>query len=199
MLIPEKMRSHINKIFNGEYNVPFYPNDPLVIVDIGANVGGFIRWAASRWAGSTFYAFEPIKNNFEILEKNILDIPNVNLYNVAVGSSDRTQKMFYGKSNEGEASLFFGNEQVESGEDVNVISATQIPNCHILKIDTEGSEIEIIENLIIDPAVYLIEYHSEINRLKIDELLKNKYSLVGSKSERFNYGIVKYAKNALVK
>lgn len=197
--MPEKMKSHINKIFNGEYNVPFYPNDPLIIVDIGANVGGFIRWAASRWAGSTFYGFEPVKSNFDILEKNILDIPNVSLYNVAVGSSERTQKIFYGKNNEGEASLFFGKEQVNDGENVTIISAKQIPNCHILKIDTEGSEIEIIENLIVEPLVYLIEYHSESNRLRIDELLKNQYSLVGSKSETFNYGIVKYAKTRLLK
>jgi len=198
MFIPEKMQGHIDKIFCGEYNVAFHSDNP-VIIDIGANVGAFTRWASARWMNSKIIALEPIKTNFEILKKNTADLSNISLYNVAVGSSDRKQKMFYGKNNEGEASLFFTNEQINEGEEVDVISASKIPNCHILKIDTEGAEIEILENLIIKPAVYLIEYHSELNRIKIDEILKNNYSIIGSKTERYNYGIVKYVKTELLK
>jgi FkbM family methyltransferase len=192
------MRSHVKKIFAGEYEIDFVSDQP-VIVDIGANVGAFARWASARWMNSRILCFEPIKDNFEMLKKNTSDMPNVQIYNVAIGSSDRKQKMYYGKHNEGEASMFLAEQQVEDGEEVDVISAGKIPKCHILKIDTEGAEIEIIENLEIEPAVYLIEYHSEENRRKIDDLLRDKYSLIAASSEMLNYGIVKYALSALLK
>ena len=48
MIIPDDMITHIAKIFNGEYNVG-YNNPNPTILDIGANIGGFARWANYRW------------------------------------------------------------------------------------------------------------------------------------------------------
>ena len=198
MFIPENMIPHIRKIFMGEYEIPFQSPNP-VILDIGANIGGFTRWAGARWANSQIVCFEPVKSNFELLKKNTSDMSNVQLINSGVGSSDRKQQIFYGKHNIGEASLFKGYEQVDDGEEVDIVSAATLPACHIIKIDTEGSEIEIIENYQHDPAVYLIEYHSEENRLKIDEYLRDEYILIESKCDKPNYGIVKYALKSLIK
>lgn len=186
------MKSHIKKIFSGEYDVDFYTKNPLIL-DIGGNVGGFARWASGRWANSKIICFEPIKQNFELLKKNTEDLKNVNLYNCAVGSSNRKQKMFYGKNNEGECSFHLGDQQIEEGEEVDVICADNLPDSHFIKIDTEGSEVEILENIKKNPHIYAIEYHSESNRLKIDELLKEKYVLISSHSTNLNYGILKYA------
>jgi len=198
MFIPENMASHIQKIFAGEYEVPFATSNPIIF-DVGANIGGFTRWANARWANAQIVCFEPIKSNFEMLKKNTSDMNNVQLFNVVLGSSDRKQKMYYGKNNIGEASLFKTNEQIDDGEEADIVLAAQLPQCHIMKIDTEGAEIEILETYEHNPAVYLIEYHSEENRLKIANLLKDKYILVSSKADKPNYGIVKYALRELVK
>jgi len=197
MFIPNNMLGHIQKVFAGEYEVPFTTPSP-VIFDIGANIGAFTRWASSRWANSEIVSFEPVKSNFEMLQKNTSDIKNVQLFNVGVGSTDRKQKIYYGKNNIGEASLFKSNQQIDDGEEVDIITAAQLPACHIMKIDTEGAEIEILETYTHNPAVYLIEYHSEKNRLRIDEILQDKYILLGSKSEKPNYGILKYALKKLI-
>jgi FkbM family methyltransferase len=197
MFIPENMLPHIQKIFAGEYDAPFNAPNP-VIFDIGANIGAFTRWADARWINSQIFCFEPVKSNFEILQKNISDMNNVKLFNIGIGSSNRKQKIYYGKNNIGEASLFKRSQQIEDGEEVNILSASDLSPCHIMKIDTEGAEIEIIESYKHHPAVYLIEYHLEINRLKIDDLLKTNYILIGSKSDRPNYGILKYALKTLI-
>jgi len=197
MHIPENMLGHIQKIFAGEYEVPFASESP-VIFDVGANIGAFARWANARWANSQIVCFEPVKSNFEILKQNTADMKNVQLFNVAVSANDGKQKIFYGKNNIGEASLYRGNQQTYNGEEVDVITASELPACHIMKIDTEGSEIEILQSYKHNPAVYLIEYHSEKNRRKIDDLLKDNYILLSSNSDKPNYGIVKYALKTLI-
>ena len=197
MFIPENMLGHIQKVFAGEYEIPFASPNP-VIFDVGANIGAFARWSNARWANAQIVCFEPVKSNFEILKKNTSDMNNVQLFNVGLGCSDRKQKIYYGKNNIGEASLFKGNQQIKNGEEVEISNASELPACHIMKIDTEGAEIEIIESYKHNPAVYLIEYHSEQNRLKIDNLLKENYILVGSKNDRPNYGILKYALKSLI-
>ena len=63
LIIPDTMVKHIAKIFDGEYNVNYAHPSP-VILDIGANIGGFSRWATHRWAGCEIHCYEPIKRNF---------------------------------------------------------------------------------------------------------------------------------------
>jgi FkbM family methyltransferase len=191
MQIPENMTEHIEKIFKGEYDIA-YRNPSPVILDIGGNIGGFSLWADKRWANSKIYSYEPIKNNFNLLKKNTKDMDNITISNVAIGSKTETRRMYYGAHNIGECSFINGAEQVEKGEEVSVMSASLLPDANIVKIDTEGAEIEILENITIKPDVYLIEFHSAYNRRKIDNILHD-YTLVSANITMPNYGIVKYA------
>ena len=191
MLIPDNMTKHIQKIFDGEYDIP-YRNSSPVILDIGGNIGGFSLWANKRWANSEIYSYEPIKNNFSLLKENTKDMDNITIFNVAIGSKTETRRMHYGAHNIGECSFINGAEQVEKGEEVSVMSAGLLPDANIVKIDTEGAEIEILENMIIKPDVYLIEFHSAYNRRRIDNILYD-YTLVSGNISLPNYGIVKYA------
>jgi FkbM family methyltransferase len=191
MQVPDNMVKHIEKIFEGEYDIP-YENPNPVILDIGGNVGGFCLWANKRWANSKIYSYEPIKNNFNLLKENTKDMDNIVISNVAIGSKEETRRMYYGAHNVGECSFINGAEQVEEGEEVSVMSASLLPNANIVKIDTEGAEIEILENMLIKPDVYLIEFHSAYNRRRIDNILHD-YTLLSIDFTNPNYGIVKYA------
>ena len=197
MQMPDNMTKHIEKIFKGEYDIPYENSNP-VILDIGGNVGGFSLWANQRWANSKIYSYEPIKNNFNLLKENTKDIDNIVISNVAIGSKTETRRMYYGAHNVGECSFINGDEQVEEGEEVSVMSANLLPAANIVKIDTEGAEVEILENITIKPDVYLIEYHSASNRRKIDNLLYD-YTLLSANISSPNYGIVKYALSSIVK
>jgi FkbM family methyltransferase len=191
MQIPDNMVPHIEKIFKGEYDIS-YENPNPVILDIGGNVGGFCLWANKRWANSKIYSYEPIKKNFEFLKLNTKDIENIMAMNLAIGSKTEQRRMHYGAHNVGECSFQHGAEQVEEGEDVSVVAASLLPKADIVKIDTEGAEIEILENMVIKPDVYLIEYHSAYNRRRIDNILYD-YTLVAADIVGANFGIVKYA------
>jgi hypothetical protein len=73
-----------------------------------------------------------------------------------------------------------------------------LPKADIVKIDTEGAEIEILENMVIKPDIYLIEYHSAYSRRRIDNILYD-YTLVEADIKHPHYGIVKYALSGVVK
>ena len=191
------MIKHIGKIFDGEYNLP-YENKQAIILDIGANIGGFARWARSRWTDSTICCYEPIKSNFDLLVENTKDLTNVFCNNVAIGKEFIEQKqMYYGLHNIGEASFYRYGEQSENGELVTVLSGNDLPESNIVKIDTEGSEIEILESITFEPEVYLIEFHSAHNRQKVDRMLEN-YLLYETNMTNHNFGILKYIHKRMI-
>lgn len=143
------------------------------------------------------YSYEPIKKNFEFLKSNTKDLDNIMVMNLAIGSKTEQRRMYYGAHNVGECSFQHGAEQVEEGENVSVVAASLLPKANIVKIDTEGAEIEILENMVIKPDVYLIEYHSAYNRRRIDNILYD-YTLVAADISNANYGIVKYALSSAI-
>ena len=196
MIIPDEMVVHVGKIFDGEYEIGYHATDP-VILDIGANVGGFAVWAAYRWPHAKIYCFEPIKKNFELLLKNVERFGGrVVCSNVAIGEPGHRQ-MFYGRHNCGEASLYQGREQVGDGETVKVVHPNDLPAADIVKIDTEGAELEIIYRMEQNPKIFLIEYHSAKNRRDLDYALAD-YELVQHDMRNKDYGIAKYVLSELL-
>jgi len=193
MIIPNDMISHVGKIFQGEYAIGAMPNP--YIIDIGANVGGFAVWAHEYFDKPKIDCYEPIKANYELLRQNT-EGTDIAIRNFAIGKEDGECQMYYGLHNCGEASMFEGDEQAKEGELVKVISAKHLPPCDIMKIDTEGAEILILENLTVQPVVFLIEFHSAWNRRRIDELLLD-YTLIECTMRGYNYGILKYVRGDL--
>lgn len=186
------MVSHIGKIFDGEYAIDYINEcEEFTILDIGANIGGFAIWASYVWDNANVICYEPIKANFELLVQNVSDFENISYYNKAVGASSQKRIMYHGKNNSGECSFYPGLDQLTSGELVSVISGSELPEAEIVKIDTEGAEIEILQSINFQPHVYMIEYHSEENKKFIDSYLVN-YKLVEHKQTEIHFGIVIY-------
>ena len=191
MKIPSPMYRAVTSIFNGEYDVD-YKNPKPVILDIGANIGGFTVWANSRWPNATLHCYEPVKNIFEWLKSNTADMPNVIAQNVAVGEISEERQLYYGMSvMSGCGSLINGREQLDIGELVWVIPANSLPEADIVKIDTEGWEVEILSGITFKPDVYLIEYHSNADREEIARILSD-YILVERNEYQSYQGVAKY-------
>lgn len=196
MKITDDMNDHVMKVMNGEYNVPYNVINP-VILDIGANIGSFTRWASARWKGANIYSYEPMPETYALLVENTDDLSNVRTFNVAVGAENTNKLMFKGLHNIGEASLFQNGEQTQETVEIAMISAQELPQAHIVKIDTEGAEIEILENLGFQPHVVMLEYHSEAKRRRIEELLIH-YKLIKAETKVPNRGVVIYVHKQLI-
>ena len=189
---PTTMRHHVQKVLAGEYEVPYRATRP-VILDIGANVGSFAAWALERWPGCHVHCYEPLPDNFALLKKNLAPVEgkSVSLYNFAVGNPELT-RLHLGRNNCGEASFYGIGEQATAFVEVETKPPSVLPKAHIVKIDTEGSEMDILERLgSFDHDVILLEYHSEANRRKIDALLGD-FFLVGGEVRHLHRGTLKY-------
>lgn len=174
MLIPDDMIEACGKIFSGEYDIE-YSNPTPTILDIGANVGAFSRWAKYKWPNSTIHAYEPLDQCYKYLLKNTASLQNVFCHQVAVGAKSETRTIYYGTGNRGQSSFNRTPQTRDYGVDINVIAANTLPYAHIVKVDTEGAELEILQNISFDPDIILIEYHSASDRITLEEMYSEKY------------------------
>lgn len=184
-------------IFGGEYDIT-YEKPSLTILDIGANIGAFAVWATYKWPHAKIMCYEPIDSSYEFLLQNARDKPQVQCFNVAVGATAESGRfMHFGRDNRGQCSFYKAPEQRDSGTRVEVIAASDLPRADIIKLDVEGAELEILENMAYQPDVYLIEYHSPRKRSRIAELLSD-YTLVEAKMGNLTRGGLKYIRTQLV-
>lgn len=118
--------------------------------DIGANVGDYTKLLAATFPDSHIYSFEPVKETFAILSKNIVE-NNVTLNNIGIGEAEGERTLYLDKANSGLASLY--NRQLDylgislcRQEQVKLTTLdfyceeNQIEAIDFLKMDIEGSE-----------------------------------------------------------
>lgn len=127
------------------------PHEPLRFVDIGGNIGAFGIWLAARRNVLEGFVFEPLRENQRLLEFNITEngLSGVRLVAAAVGGTARTQKMVLKSSSPGGSSLYDSGESTNQ-ESINVVGfqswmSQHSGGFHLLKMDCEGSEWEILE------------------------------------------------------
>jgi FkbM family methyltransferase len=125
-----------------------------VVIDVGANIGVFAAFAASRAPGVRVYAYEPFPGNIEWLQRNMKEsgLTNVNIRAQAMAGAQGERILhvhpegwiFHSLVREGD-----GGE----GQDISVkcltldeaLDAEGIAHCDLLKLDCEGSEYEILQ------------------------------------------------------
>lgn len=197
MVIPDDMIEVCGEVFSGEYEIDYLKQD-AIILDIGAGVGAFTRWAKYRWADSTIYAYEPDPDYYKYLEKNVEDLDKVFIHQSAVGSRNETRKLYLGGNSRAMNSFKKSEYTLDSGIDVQVLGVDSLPKADIVKCDTEGAEIEILENLQYDPHVILVEYHSLENKSRLEQMYADRYMLFEFKLGTFRTGILKFVREDIV-
>lgn len=135
-----------------------------VVIDIGANIGCFTRWALENGAKKVI-AIEPEPNNFAMLTLNNSQWDNVVCVNAAITPEPMGKIALYlsptGK-NPGNSSVHARRGRV--GVEVNTIHVEAIftahPDIQVAKIDCEGAEYGLMPVLTKYPLEQMaLEYH----------------------------------------
>jgi FkbM family methyltransferase len=127
------------------------------VIDVGANIGAFAIYAATRAPDVKVYSFEPFPSNFACLRKNVEDsgLSNVQVFQQAVAGSSGHRPLFIEPGNYMFHSLLCEqaidgskrhHEMVECTTLDEIFTAHRIKRCQVLKLDCEGAELEILEN-----------------------------------------------------
>ena len=127
-------------------------SEPLVLFDVGANQGSYLRAALSTLGNRVrAYSFEPQSASFLALEKEFGRDPRVITRMVALGNTATTATLFFGAEGETTASLHgLDTPREAKSETVQMMTLDQfcadesVQCIDILKIDTEGHELDVL-------------------------------------------------------
>ena len=198
---------HCIDVLLGGYDIPFDPATPPIVIDIGANVGAFAKWAVHRWPSCSVHCYEPQPKNFERLQRTVATLApfgRVTCNQVAVSDTNGTTALVQAGVNCGEWSINIPRYDPDDTETymVKTILATALPKGDILKIDAEGAEMQIISCLgqnIGDFSAVMIEFHNDWLVPHVKEMMaRGGFALVGERSPAANRHELKWVKSWLV-
>ncbi|MDB5088618.1 MAG: hypothetical protein JWR09_2612 [Mucilaginibacter sp.] len=142
------------------------------IIDIGANEGQFATKISALFQNARLICFEPLTAPFELLKKNLINVPDAAFYNYALGDSD-TELVIH--NNEFSPSSSFLNMDGAHKENfIYAVKTTEnivqvrtldgldlgIEGAYLVKIDVQGFEDKVIaggSQTIGNAAVVIIE------------------------------------------
>jgi FkbM family methyltransferase len=136
------------------YSPPGYEIGPgETIIDIGANIGVFATFAATRAAGVRVFSYEPFPENVKWLRNNInkSGLTNVQVFQQAVSGNTGLRYLQVNSDNWIVHSLFGETTTTQPGLQIDsvsfddIMSKEHIDRCDLLKLDCEGSEYEILQ------------------------------------------------------
>lgn len=183
------------EIFRDEiYNLDLKTDNP-VIYDLGSHIGMSILYFKMKFPKSKIVAFEPNPNTFFILEENVENnkLENVYLNNFALGNKDMERELYIDCSDLNAFSTSSFTKDAWNGKQKTIpiiVESKKLSNyinedIDLLKIDTEGEELNILKDLEESKKLELVkniilEYHpKKVSQLKkiLSILNKNNFSL----------------------
>ncbi|MDO8525816.1 MAG: FkbM family methyltransferase [Candidatus Omnitrophota bacterium] len=152
-----------NIAYSGEENVIDYLVKHMVggqkptVFDIGANAGEYTLRVAKAFDDAAFiYSFEPLKAAFKALCGNIKGRVNIKVYNFGFGPAGGRVPIYFDRIDSTLASLFprrmdhlgvdnSRSEEIEVRTLDDFCKENGISRINLLKIDTEGGEIDVLK------------------------------------------------------
>ncbi len=183
------MGDHLRNILAGkDYPLPPLPPDFRIetVVDIGANVGAAALWFLGAAPEARVVCFEPARQNHDCLVHNLKQFPNAEAHPWGLFSTDRELTLHLGASQCMQHSIYSSRETGAATETVALkdaaaqFDALGLDRVTILKVDTEGCEVPILERLgdrLNAVAILYLEWHSDDDRRRIDALLAPRFLL----------------------
>jgi FkbM family methyltransferase len=199
------LRPYIESVLTGADYPLVFPGifEPHTIVDIGAHAGAATVYFKSHYPKARVFAFEPCAESYENLCANTRELDLVQTRRAALGAKEGKARLFSGQYSSMQHSIVPNAENTDEFEWVPVLAARAAveslgaPACSILKIDTEGCELEILESLgdlLQSVDVIYLEYHSEADRLAIDRLLAPHFVLYTARADGAHRGSNAYVR-----
>ncbi len=202
------LRPFVEAVLNGTDYPLVYPGiySPKTILDIGAHAGAATVYLKANYPDAQVACFEPCKDSFEHLERNTEFFEGVRVFHQGLGDHDGEAKLFSGQYSSMQHSMKPNGENSDTFEVVQLreanaaIEALSFDELSMIKVDTEGCEIEILRALgdrLSQVQVIYLEYHSDADRLELDRMLEPHFDLYAASAEEPHRGTNTYVNRKL--
>lgn len=117
-----------------------------IAMDVGAHIGCTARWLLNRGAAEV-HCYEPMPNNFEILEKNAEGLP-IHPYRAAIVPGHEPTLEMWTPNTKFSTVHSYIHKKGRTRTVVNALSfLTELDKCSptVLKMDTEGGELLLVD------------------------------------------------------
>lgn len=166
-------------------------DDVESVLDIGGNVGQF-SITLNYYKNLKIDVLEPNKEIFELLKINTTKFENIKIYNKGVGKPQKT-KLYFSEGRSATGSLEKANASNDKKDKIveteielisNIQSLTGTESYDLIKIDVEGCEYDVLENIkILKPKYLLIEISTDSR--EHSRATSELYKLITNKFGRF--------------
>jgi FkbM family methyltransferase len=187
----------------------FDKDKPVILFDVGANVGDYSNSVIEIFEGSTFHltSFEPLKSTFEELKNNIQSRENINLINKGLSNKDDKLTIHFDKEASKLTSLYprkldHVNIDFNLKEEIVVTtldsycSENSIDSIDFLKIDVEGHEMAVFkgaEGLIKNKSIDFIQFEFGGTNIDSRTYFKDFFEMLSP-----DYKLYRIAKDGIV-
>ena len=210
IILAEKISTFFNINFEQEYKIVKFIKNPIIL-DIGAHKGESIVNFLKHNTDSLIYSFEPNISIYKILNKKFLMNKKIKIYNYAISKKKLLflyvpEIYFFHLTLWASFNKDFLMDRWKKFTSINInkikiikikiksISMDTIKiNPNLLKIDTEGAELEVINS-----GIKLIKKNTPVIILEFN---KNNFFKIKKLLTKYNYQIYKFdfSQKALIK
>ncbi len=128
-------------------------SQPIVALDIGANVGQTTLSIKRQFPAATVHAFEPVRSTFETLRATVGHLPGVHCHDVALSDEEgtRTIPILPGSVFNSLVSPLWNNEKTAVREEVRLTTLDRfaagrnLGPVDLVKSDTEGHDMAVLK------------------------------------------------------
>ncbi|MBF0159545.1 MAG: FkbM family methyltransferase [Magnetococcales bacterium] len=186
-------RDTIREIFSKqEYPFVDFIKDVDVIVDIGANIGIASLYFHCIYPNADIFSFEPDLGAFSLLTMNTEKISNIHRVNAACSDYDGEavfhriigiETGYVGNSIHGTGFVIPGHNDLITIKIFNtchLLRKNGISSIDILKIDTEGCDVQVLRSIIsngLTSRIIYIESHSSDDFFEIHKIISSTHVL----------------------
>lgn len=187
--------------------LPFKTFAPLVIFDIGAHIGAAALYFADQYPRARIHCFEPNPKTLPVLHHNVAELAQVTVHDHGLGAEARMADLYSGVHSTMQVSFLPNPENTPDiaaapiKDVASVLAQTPLVAPALIKLDTEGMELEILNALaghLSAVGVLYVEYHSEADRRAIDALLGADFTLFHASVAEPDRGIMGFVSARLL-
>lgn len=167
-----------------------------VVFDVGANVGQSAAAFLREFPSAEIYCFEPVADSFRALCRAV---PGVRAFQLALGAARQSSQMVH----HGDATMFYLRSAHEAPADVeledvqvdttdNFCSTQDIERINFLKIDTEGSDLDVLKGaaeMLTSKRIDVIQVEAGLNCRNTHHVPLEEFKAFLEPKEYFLFGI----------